>query len=271
MKLNIQTTGMTDTGKVRDGNEDAFFAGQLADGRWVLALVVDGCGGYRGGAKAAKMTRNAIRRHLQPLDAGNAAENLKQAVIAANNKVHEERFNHPQFKRMCCVATAILVDRQEKVMHMAHVGDSRLYVCHDRRIIKLSHDHSPVGREEEIGVLTETEAMNHPCRNVIERSIGVKRLDSDTEYIEIRTFPLTGGLKILLCSDGLCDMITSAQINDIVRLEIPLEETARKLVEAANEAGGRDNITVVLLRTEGEDTEKALDRMNHYAAMLKPQ
>ena len=270
MKLKIQATGATDVGKARTGNEDAFFCGQMADGRFWLAFVIDGCGGHKGGAQAAQMTRDGILQNIQALDPEDAGNGLKVAVIAANNKVHETRRTDEQLCEMCCVATAVLIDRQREVMHMVHVGDTRLYASHDNRIIKLSHDHSPIGREEELGLLTETQAMRHPHRNIIERGIGEKYLEPDTDYVEVRTFPLSGGLTMLLCSDGLCDMITSAQMTDILQQEIPVEERVRQLIEAANEAGGKDNITVVVLQTDDGDNSGAADRMNGYATLMNP-
>jgi len=277
--LNISLAGLTDVGKVCTSNEDCFYQGQIGQARYVLAMVVDGCGGHRGGRQAAEMTRDGVVKFLtdsitlatggggQPVD---AVACLKKAMIEANNTVYLTKYQDEALREMCCVATAVLVDRVERMLHMAHVGDSRLYASHQDRLIKLSHDHSPVGREEELGYLSETEAMNHRHRNVIDRAVGHKFLKDKDKYIETQSYPLCGGLSLLLCSDGLSDKVTSAQMSDILCQEIPVEEKARKLVEAANEAGGDDNITVVLLRTEGEDAEKAASIMDNYATIMNP-
>ena len=269
--LTIQAKGKTDVGKARTGNEDRFYCGPVWEDRYRLALVIDGCGGHLGGEQAAQMTHDEILKSLNEHKQGDAAFLLKAAMIVANNKVHEARRSNENLREMCCVATAALIDLQQEKLYMAHVGDTRLYAACEGRIIKLSHDHSPVGRDEEQGFITETQAMNHHHRNIIERAIGEKRLDKDTTYIETDTFPLSAGITYMLCSDGLCDMITSAQMSDILHEDTSVSETVDKLIEAANEAGGKDNITVAVLRIEGENTSDAASIMEFYATKMSPE
>lgn len=269
--IKIQGIGLTDIGKNRSSNEDTYFYGEIWDEQHVLALTIDGCGGHKGGAEAARITRDAVLQYLNE-NAGESKEGiLKKALVFANNKVHEIRRQKAELSDMCCVATAALVCLNEENLYLAHVGDTRIYASLNGRIIKLSHDHSPVGRDEELGYITETEAMNSPYRNVIERAIGEKHLQEDTEYIEYETFPITAGLTCMLCSDGLCDMITSARMSDILSDDVSLQQKAERLVAAANEAGGKDNITVVIFQTEGEDSSKAEDVMDYYATKLNPE
>lgn len=268
MKFEIHSTGISDTGKKRTGNEDMFHCDRLWDDRYHLAVLIDGCGGYQGGKVCAEMTLQGILDYLKDHRESDKAALLKKAVVYANNLVHERRTLEPELQRMCCVATAVLVEAEKKCFHLVHVGDTRLYAYADGRIIKLSHDHSPIGREEEQGVISEVEAMHHRHRNIIERAIGEKFLEEDTTYLETETFPMEGGLQWLLCSDGLTDMVTTAEITDILGKEIPLQEKATALVDAANMEGGKDNITLVIIQAEGGNPENAKFMMNHYSNRL---
>ena len=268
MKFEIHSTGLSDTGKKRTGNEDMFHCDKLWDDRYHLAVLIDGCGGYQGGKVCAEMTLQGILDYLKDHRESDKAALLKKAVVYANNLVHERRATETELERMCCVATDVLVEAVKKCFHLVHVGDTRLYAYADGRIIKLSHDHSPIGREEEQGVITEVEAMHHRHRNIIERAIGEKFLEEDTTYLETETFPMEGGLQWMLCSDGLTDMVTTAEITDVLGKEIPLSEKATALVNAANMAGGKDNITLVIIQAEGGNPENAKFMMNHYSNRL---
>jgi serine/threonine protein phosphatase PrpC len=136
---------------------------------------------------------------------------------------------------------------------MAHIGDTRLYQYLHCEIKKLSHDHSLVGYREEVGELTEEEAMHHPQRNIIGRDMGSKYMEMNTDQVEMATFQLRANSILLLCSDGLSDMITSSMMSDILSTSMTLEEKAKGLVDKANSEGGKDNITVVLVEYTGED------------------
>lgn len=266
----LQYTGITDVGKKRSGNEDRYYVDWCWDDQHLLVLCVDGCGGYSGGEIAAQLTINNVCTYLEKHREGALDELLKQALVYANNIIHEARNDEPSLNRMCCVTTAALIDLQAQDINMVHVGDTRLYAVSQGRIIKLSHDHSPVGRDEEAGLLTETEAMASPSRNIIERAIGEKNLDVSTSYIDTAIFPMAKGITWLFCTDGLCDMITSAEMADILGQNLSLEEKAKKLVKAANEAGGKDNITVILVHAEGEEDKETQSVMNRYATSINP-
>jgi hypothetical protein len=154
---------------------------------------------------------------------------------------------------------------------MAHVGDTRLYQYANGTLTKLSHDHSLVGYREEIGELTEEEAMKHPQRNVIGRDVGSSLLEGNGgNHIEAETFPLIPNSFLMLCSDGLCDMLTSEQMKVELRKEVPVNKRVELLIRAANKAGGRDNITVVMVEygnpnrvTTPRKTEGKEDKTQH--------
>ena len=245
--------GHTDRGKVRTNNEDAFIAQKIWDENHILAVVIDGVGGYEGGEIASGLAQKLIVEYLEHYSDGERLELLKQAVIYANNAIFSDRKNSQQYANMGCVLTAILVETKEKRINMAHVGDTRLYQFSKGQLTKLSHDHSLVGYREEIGELTEEEAMKHPQRNVIGRDIGSTFLENgDKFYIEVAVFPFLPNSVLLLCSDGLCDMITSSQMTEILQQSISIKDKVDTLIAVANKAGGNDNITVVLVEYDSD-------------------
>ncbi len=242
--------GNTDMGRKRTNNEDSFAIQQIWDDNHILAVAIDGVGGYEGGEVAAEIARKSIVEYLENYADGERIDLLKQAVIFANNNIFAERKNQPQYANMSCVLTAIIVEINEQRINMAHVGDTRLYQYSNGEIRKLSHDHSLVGYREEIGELSEEEAMKHPQRNIIGRDVGSSFLESNSDYVETATFPLEPKSDLLLCSDGLCDMITSAEMKSVLEQEIPVEKKVNALISAANEAGGKDNVTVLIVETD---------------------
>ena len=255
-KTNISIFGKTDMGRVRTNNEDAFVAQKLWDDNTYLAIAIDGDGGYEGGEIAAAIAQKTIPEFLMASSNGERVELLKQAVTAANNAIFEARETDPEHDQMSCVLTAAIIDVAQKQISMAHVGDSRLYSFHGGQLKKLSHDHSLIGYREEIGDLTEEEAMHHPQRNVIGRDVGSqKHKASDEDFIEAQVFPLLPNSTLLFCSDGLTDLVTSAAITMILEQEKSLEEKADALIKAALEAGGKDNVTVVLFEYQSDEPE----------------
>lgn len=252
--MDLMFCGRTDMGRKRTNNEDAFAVQYLWDREHILAVVIDGVGGYEGGEVAAELARKNIVEYLENYGNGERLDLLKQAVIQANNAIFSARKELSQYAQMSCVLTAVLVELRERRVNMAHVGDTRLYQYADGDLVKLSHDHSLVGYREEIGELSEEEAMRHPQRNVIGRDVGSVFLENNTDdYVETAVFPLLPGSVLLLCSDGLCDMLTSVQMAQVLARYDALGDKANALVREANEAGGKDNVTVVLVEAPAED------------------
>lgn len=250
---NLIFYGQTDVGRQRTNNEDAFVVEQL-DEHTVLAVAIDGVGGYEGGEVAAEMAQKEIPAYLKEFTRGERLELLKQAVVCANNAIYDRRRLDTARPDMSCVLTAALIDAGRKVVDMVHVGDTRMYQFHHGELRKLSHDHSLIGYREEIGDLTEEEAMHHPQRNVISRVVGSDHHEvGDSDFLEAAEFPLLPNSTFLLCSDGLTDLITSKQIVAILERSISLEEKTQALIDAANDAGGKDNITVVLVEYQAEE------------------
>lgn len=245
--LNVTFFGATDIGQVRTNNEDTFIAQSIWDDRHILLVVIDGMGGEEGGEVAADIARSSILRYLEEFQNDTILNLIKRAVADANNEIVRNKEARPQYRRMGCVATAGIIDLDEKTLSIAHVGDSRLYRYSHGELIKLTHDHSLVGYQEEQGILTEEQAMNHPRRSVIERCLGSdNHLADDASFIEAAVFPLFDEETYLFCSDGLSDVLTSSEIEDCLSLKSSPESVCSKLIAKANNAGGKDNITVVI-------------------------
>lgn len=239
--------GITDTGLQRTNNEDAFIAGPVMNGGFVAACVIDGVGGYEGGEVAAALARQAILDYLS-IPSGEPEKVLREALLAANQKIVQEKRSDERLSSMACVATLAIVEKGKNRFYYAHVGDTRLYLFRDGSLVKLSKDHSFVGFLEDSGRLNEKEAMQHPNRNEINRALGfTETINDPKDYIETGSSPFLPGDQLLLCSDGLTDMVNREGMQSILASASSLKAAGQQLVAAANAAGGKDNITVVLV------------------------
>jgi serine/threonine protein phosphatase PrpC len=239
--------GATDLGRQRQNNEDAFIAQQTADGRYIIACVIDGVGGYSGGEVAAAIAHETIIQRLNNLG-GEVIPGITDALITANHKIWEARQANAGHSSMACVVTLALVDIETNQFYYAHLGDTRLYLFRDGSLVKISHDHSFVGFLEDSGRLSESDAMNHPKRNEIDKALGFKSDAAAADYIETGQSPFLPGDMLLLCSDGLTDLVDKAAMTKIMARHDSLEVIGRELIGAANYGGGRDNITVVVVK-----------------------
>ena len=253
MSSELTYHGATDVGLVRTNNEDTFVAAPIWDEQYLLLLVVDGCGGYEGGEVASALARDEIMRFLQGFstDAPRLAL-LEEAVCIANNKIVRRRAERKRLSSMGCVLTAAVIDRANGLLFLSHVGDTRCYLYSDGILTKVTRDHSLVGELEDSGAVTEAEAMAHPRRAVIDRMLGEEYHRSDDGFVDASIIPLPETYSILVCSDGLTDMVTSSEIKGILKTDYSTEEKTRCLIEYANKKGGNDNITVVIAETKSE-------------------
>ncbi len=238
--------GDTNIGNIRPKNEDAFVLKEVWGGSHLLAVVVDGVGGNGGGDIAANLACKCITDHFIELGVlADSSENLIGAVRYANNIICSEHYI-PALSRMSCVLTAALINLENGKMDVCHVGDTRLYSLRKDVFTKITSDHSVVGPLEESGQITEEEAMAHHSRNIITRSIGKEMLYDGSEFIQTHTLHLEP-CTLLLCSDGLYDMVHSSQMKRILQEPIPADERVEKLIDTALEAGGKDNVTVIVI------------------------
>lgn len=238
----------TDTGRQRQDNQDRFIAKKLWTDSQALLAVIDGVGGYEGGDVAATIAQESLEYYMSS-PKGDVLSMLKEAVILANNQVIEKKESDPKMAQMCCVLTAVVADAKKQVLQYVHVGDTRLYRFRNGILEKITNDHSLVGVREDAGELSEAEAMRHPRRNVILRQVGteVHRID-DPDFLEFGEIEFLSGDILLLCSDGLSDLVTKDQITSLLNKRQPLTSTVTELIGSANKAGGTDNVTVVLVK-----------------------
>ncbi|HLY19935.1 MAG TPA: protein phosphatase 2C domain-containing protein [Bryobacteraceae bacterium] len=232
----------SDTGLLRARNEDRYWV----DEERGIFLVVDGVGGHAAGETAAEIAVETIREQLAEAE-GPAEERVRRAITDANNRIFERAQDAEALRGMACVLTLAVVDDGQMVI--GHVGDSRLYLIWNGGIRKLTPDHSPVGEGEDAGEFTEEQAMLHPRRNEVFRDVGTRPRDAgDGSFVEVRRCDFKPDAAFLLCTDGLSDLLPAAAIREIAeRYAGEPEQVARELVEAANEAGGKDNVTAVLV------------------------
>lgn len=235
----VRYAGASHPGLLRDRNEDRL---HLDAARGILA-VIDGMGGEAAGEVAAE---TALAKLLERLErrAGTPEDRVREAIASANNEIVRLSSENPAWQGMGCVLTVALIERG--IVTVGHVGDSRLYRLHAGRLDKLTHDHSPVGMREDQGEISERDAMHHPRRNEVYRAVGGQPHEArDDEFVEVLRFPLEREDAILICSDGLTDLVDATEITRVVRDHAGDERAlVQRLVDAANAAGGKDNVTV---------------------------
>lgn len=248
--VHVRAASASDRGRVRASNEDRVYV----DADRGIFAVVDGVGGHAAGEVAATIAVDVIAQRLaRPL--WSPEQRVREAIALANNEILTQASTSPERAGMTCVLTLALLSDQR--LTIGHVGDTRLYRIDAHGMQKLTRDHSPVGEREDAQELTETEAMRHPRRNEVFRDVGSAFHEpGDPDFIDLRETPFDEQCALLLCSDGLTDMVNSAAIERIVRQHAGKPQAvAEALILAANEAGGRDNVSVVYV--EGEAFARA--------------
>ncbi len=253
----------SDPGLLRSDNEDCVYV----DDATGIFLVVDGMGGRAAGELAAHTAMEVIPRAFENSE-GEVAERIRQAITAANNEIYRQAQDRDACHGMACVLT-LAVAHDDRIT-VGHVGDSRLYLVWNGTLRKLTSDHSPVGELEDQGTLSEADAMEHPGRNEVFRDVGSKPREADDEdFIQIKSFPFRPAAALLLCTDGLSDMLTSAEIGAIVqRYSGDASQVARELIDAANQAGGKDNISVIFVAGPdflGADSQAMLEARTRHS------
>jgi protein phosphatase len=251
LRVAEQYTG-TDTGRQRRANEDALLA------RAPLFVVADGMGGAQAGEVASQIAVEAFQPGIS--GSGEPERELAELARAANERIHELSHSNAEQAGMGTTLTAVYVGEQE--VAIAHVGDSRAYCLRDGKLLRLTDDHTLVDELMRQGRLTPEEAVEHPQRSVITRALGPEgAVDIDT-----RSFRARADDVYLLCSDGLTTMVSEEQILTALLTHPRRHDAGESLIRAANDAGGRDNVTVVLLRLEevgvagpdGSDSEQTV-------------
>lgn len=242
--LSFTISADSDVGRVRTGNEDSYYAGD------VVIAVADGMGGHAGGEIASSRALGPIERlegKTYPSAEG-ASSALAEAIAEANRLVLDHGEANPELSGMGTTLTAAMI--REGRLHVAHVGDSRAYLLRNGELTQLTSDHTLVEQMVRDGQISRDEAAVHPHRSVLTRAIGVERaIEVDT----LAPLPLQPGDQILLCSDGLTGPLGEEELARLLGEHDDGDAAVRALIDAANAAGGPDNITVVLLRVDHAD------------------
>jgi serine/threonine protein phosphatase PrpC len=236
----IAAAGTTDAGLQREVNEDRFHVDEARG----LFIVIDGVGGQAAGGKAADVALCMLRERLER-ETGPARDRVLEAIAVANNEIHRLASTRSEWTGMACVLTVAVV--KDGIATIGHVGDTRLYKIRDGRIEKVTRDHSPVGEREDAQEISELDAMRHPRRNEVYRDVGSEpHAPDDPEFVDLHEMRFEGGDALLLCSDGLSDLVESTVILRIVAAHAGNPHAVvGGLIDAANAAGGKDNVTAV--------------------------
>jgi serine/threonine protein phosphatase PrpC len=232
----------TDPGRERANNEDRV----LCEPDLGIFAVIDGVGGESAGEIAAETALEVLRARLSRRTT-DSARLVREAIALANRQIYERARTDARLSGMSCVLTVAVLDGGK--VTVGQVGDSRLYALAPGDIRKVTPDHSPVGAREDAGDLSELEAMRHPRRNEIFRDVGSSPHEpDDARWIDVLEVPFEAGGALLLCSDGLSDMLPSREILETVESNAASPRAAvRALIERANAAGGKDNVSAVLV------------------------
>lgn len=239
----------TDIGHQRKENQDRVAKFTAPDGT-LLVVVADGIGGSRSGDVAAQITVDHLGRQFQAASPNSSLEAIRwfaREVQLINDEILQKSTENPKYQGMGTTLVAAIIFDQAMVV--ANIGDSRGYVLHDNLLTQVTIDHSLVNELVKHGDITEEEARNYPQNNIITRAIGV----SADARIEVNRFDLGADDQILLCSDGLSKMITREQMMGVLESDLSLTEKCSQLIKMANEAGGPDNITVLIGLAEDQE------------------
>ncbi|MGG0944268.1 protein-serine/threonine phosphatase PrpC [Bacillus subtilis] len=246
----------TDTGKIRQHNEDdaGIFKGK---DEFVLAVVADGMGGHLAGDVASKMAVKAMGEKWKeaetiPTAPSDCEKWLIEQILSVNSKIYDHAQAHEECQGMGTTIVCALFTG--KTVSVAHIGDSRCYLLQDDDFVQVTEDHSLVNELVRTGEISREDAEHHPRKNVLTKALGTDQSVS----IDTRSFDIEPGDKLLLCSDGLTNKVEGTELKDILQSDSAPQEKVNLLVDKANQNGGEDNITAVLLELalqveEGED------------------
>lgn len=245
----LRTFSVTDIGRKRKLNQDYVFASDKPIGNLPnIFIVADGMGGHNAGDYASKYAVETVKEEIERSFEKSPVKILGMAIETANRHIRKKAGEEAALSGMgtTMVAATCLGD---KYLEVANVGDSRLYVVNDRKIEQITRDHSLVEEMVRLGGIDRAAARSHPDKNIITRAIGAKdTVEADFFYVELEP-----GDIVLMCSDGLTNMLEDKEIHMILSSQGSVEEKAEELVKAANQNGGKDNIAVIIIEPVAEE------------------
>ena len=246
----MKSYSITDVGQKRTVNQDFVFTSETPVGNLPnLFVVADGMGGHKAGDFASSYAVEVLLSTIREDENSNQVKIIRAAIETANTQLLREASDNEAMSGMG--TTMVLVTIVGHYAYVANVGDSRLYLIDENKISQITKDHSLVEEMVRMGEISRDDARNHPDKNIITRALGAGR-DVDVDFFDVR---LTPGDILLLCSDGLSNMVPDEDIRQVILTSEMLEEAGRRLVSMANDNGGRDNIAVVLVEPETKEVE----------------
>ncbi len=248
VKPGVEVAGLSDVGCQRENNEDSYLyweptADEEFQRKGRLAVIADGMGGHEGGQEASRLAVETVREVYDHAFRDDPQAALLESLVAAHTRIQDYAEQHPAFQGMGTTCTALVL--RGRHLYFAHVGDSRLYLVRDARILRLTRDHSYVGRLVESGIVRAEDAEKHPQRHILTAALGAGRevaVDSAEQALD-----LLEGDDLLLCTDGLWGVVTEDELETTVSEHTPAE-SCTALVKLARQRGGPDNITLQVLR-----------------------
>ena len=247
----LRTFSTTDIGKKRKLNQDYVFASDTPLGNLPnIFIVADGMGGHNAGDYASKYTVETIIAEIKSSFEKSPEKILKKAIETANHHIRQKAQENESYAGMGTTVVAATC-LNSKYMEIANVGDSRLYIVSGRNFRQITRDHSLVEEMIRIGGIDRESARSHPDKNIITRAVGAR----NTVEIDFFNEELAPGDIVLMCSDGLTNMLEDGEIHRILEAQGSVEEKAEKLVRAANNNGGKDNISVILIELFADEVE----------------
>ncbi|MGI6020010.1 MAG: Stp1/IreP family PP2C-type Ser/Thr phosphatase [Lachnospiraceae bacterium] len=240
----MKSYSAVDVGMKRKINQDSIFSidepvGNLQN----LYIVADGMGGHNAGDYASRYAVNSVTEYIRQSKETDPAVLFEKGIIGANSGLRKEASEHEELFGMGSTMVAATVAGD--CLYVANVGDSRLYV-EDNGLRQITRDHSLVGEMVRLGEITEEEARNHPDKNIITRALGASQ-SIQVDHFMVR---LEKGMKVLICSDGLTNMVEDSVISEILRMDTDIASRVKMLIDTANNNGGKDNIAVIVVEPD---------------------
>ena len=249
--MKLSSYSLTDIGKLRKLNQDYVFTSEVPVGTLPdLFIVADGMGGHKAGEYASKCAVETMVSQINSSPERGSIRVISNAIREANRRVRAKAMSDDNYFGMG--TTLVVASIDEDGLCVANVGDSRLYLISNGEIKQVTVDHSLVEEMVQMGELERKSARNHPDKNIITRAVGVME-EVDPDFFEVED--LVVGDMILMCSDGLSNMLEDSEIMGIVESEGTLRDKAERLVAAANMNGGRDNISFIILKLDRKEVE----------------
>ncbi|WP_099158044.1 Stp1/IreP family PP2C-type Ser/Thr phosphatase [Virgibacillus ndiopensis] len=243
---------LTDRGQIRSHNEDSGGIFYNRDGQ-LLAIIADGMGGHQAGDVASEMATSIVQKKWIASDELHSPEEteewLTKTVVEMNKTIYDHSLQSEECQGMG--TTAVIAICTEEFVSTAHVGDSRIYIYNENGFKQVTEDHSLVNELVRSGQISKEDAEHHPRKNLILKALGTE----ENVIADIQSIGWEHGDRLLLCSDGLTNKVSDEELSNFIKLDNDINETAKKMIDLANELGGEDNISLIIVQHDAPQEE----------------